>query len=65
MLFRSDIKRSNTRREELLINLDELKHIWLLRKAISELNSAEALELLIGKLSKTKTNVEFLLSFKL
>ncbi|MBN3040377.1 MAG: transcription termination factor Rho [Candidatus Omnitrophica bacterium] len=57
-----DIKRSNTRREELLIHPDELQRIWVLRKALNELNSAEALELLIEKLSKTKNNVEFLLT---
>ena len=45
-----DIKRSNTRREELLIHPDELKRIWVLRKALNELSSAEALEL-----SPTKT----------
>ncbi|MCM8819263.1 MAG: transcription termination factor Rho [Candidatus Omnitrophica bacterium] len=57
-----DIKRSNTRREELLLHPDELQRIWALRKALNELSSAEALELLIEKLSKTKNNVEFLLS---
>ncbi|MBU0693243.1 MAG: transcription termination factor Rho [Candidatus Omnitrophica bacterium] len=57
-----DIKRSNTRREELLVHPDELQRIWILRKALNELNSAEAMELLIGKLSKTKNNVEFLLT---
>lgn len=57
-----DIKRSNTRREELLVHPDELQRIWILRKALNELSSVEALELLIEKLSKTKNNVEFLLS---
>ncbi len=57
-----DIKRSNTRREELLIHPDELKRIWILRKALNELSSGEALELLIEKLSKTKNNVEFLMT---
>lgn len=57
-----DIKRSNTRREELLIHPDELQRIWALRKALNELNSAEALELLIERLNKTKNNVEFLLT---
>ncbi|MFH1875704.1 MAG: transcription termination factor Rho [Candidatus Omnitrophota bacterium] len=57
-----DIKRSNTRREELLIHPDELQRIWILRKALNELSSAEALELLIERLSKTKNNVEFLLT---
>ncbi len=57
-----DIKRSNTRREELLIHPDELQRIWVLRKALNELSSAESLELLIEKLGKTKNNVEFLLT---
>lgn len=57
-----DIKRSNTRREELLIHPDELQRIWVLRKALNELSSVEALELLLDKLSKTKNNVEFLIS---
>ncbi len=57
-----DIKRSNTRKEELLLDPDELKRIWILRKALNELNSEEAMELLISKLIKTKTNIEFLMS---
>ncbi|MBU1113132.1 MAG: transcription termination factor Rho [Candidatus Omnitrophica bacterium] len=57
-----DIKRSNTRREELLIHPDELQRIWVLRKALNELSSVEALELLVERLSKTKNNVEFLLT---
>ena len=56
-----DIKRSNTRKEELLVHGDELKRIWLMRKALNELNSIEAMELLIEKLKKTKTNAEFLM----
>ena len=55
-----DIKRSNTRHEELLIDKDELSRIWLLRKAINDLNSAESMELLIDKISKFKSNKEFL-----
>jgi len=57
-----DIKRSNTRKEELLVHEDELKRIWLMRKVLNELNSDEAMQLLIDKLSKTKTNAEFLMS---
>jgi len=57
-----DIKRSNTRKEELLVNPDELKLIWILRKALNELSSVEAMELLTGKLKKVTTNTEFLLS---
>lgn len=55
-----DMKRSNTRHEEMLIPEDELQRIWLMRKAVSDLNSAEAMELLIDRVSKYKTNSEFL-----
>lgn len=57
-----DIKRSNTRKEELLLDPEELKKVWLLRKALNELSSVEAMELLIEKIKKFKTNAEFLLS---
>lgn len=57
-----DIKRSNTRKEDLLLDPEELKRIWILRKVLNELNSVEEMELLIEKLSKTKTNAEFLMS---
>jgi transcription termination factor Rho len=55
-----DIKRSNTRKEELLVEEDELKKIWLMRKALSDLDSVEAMQLLIDRLRKSKTNKEFL-----
>ena len=55
-----DIKRSNTRHEELLIQENDLQRIWLLRKALNDLNLAEAMELLIAKLRKFKSNAEFL-----
>jgi len=55
-----DIKRSNTRKEELLLSPDELKRVWILRKVLNELNSDEAMELLIDRISKTKTNTDFL-----
>ena len=57
-----DIKRSNTRKEELLVEQDDLAKIWILRKVLNELNSTEAMELLIEKISKTKSNKEFLRS---
>jgi transcription termination factor Rho len=57
-----DIKRSNTRKEELLVHPDELQRIWLMRKVLNELNSDEAMQLLVEKLSKTKSNAEFLMS---
>jgi transcription termination factor Rho len=55
-----DIKRSNTRHEELLVPEGDLQRAWLLRKAFNDLNSSEAMELLIDKVSKFKTNSEFL-----
>ncbi len=57
-----DIKRSNTRREELLFHPDELQKIWILRKVLNDLSSAEAIELLLEKLSRSKNNIEFLLT---
>lgn len=55
-----DIKRSNTRHEELLVKPEQLQKIWILRKVLNELSNVEAMELLIEKLSKTKNNEEFL-----
>ncbi|MDP8230194.1 MAG: transcription termination factor Rho [Candidatus Gorgyraea atricola] len=55
-----DIKRSNTRKEELLMSEKELQRVWILRKVLNELNSIEAMELLLGKLRRTKSNEEFL-----
>ncbi|MFQ6069707.1 MAG: transcription termination factor Rho [Candidatus Aminicenantales bacterium] len=55
-----DISRSGTRKEELLIDEKELNRIWILRKVLSQLSEVEAMELLLEKMSKTKTNEEFL-----
>jgi len=55
-----DIKRSNTRKEELLVEEDELQKVWLMRKALSDLDGAEAMQLLIDRLKKTKSNKDFL-----
>ena len=57
-----DIRRSNTRREELLIPNDELQKIWVLRKVLNEMDQVQAMELLIDRLSKAKSNEEFLAS---
>jgi len=57
-----DINRSGTRKDELLLPADELNRIWVLRKVLSPLSTVEAMELLLGRLSKTKTNGEFLAS---
>src|SRR6266540_3455220 len=55
-----NIEQSGTRKEELLLEKDELQKIWLLRKALSQLNPVEGMELLLDKLKLTKTNKEFL-----
>ncbi len=55
-----DIKRSNTRHEEKLMADDDLQRVWLLRKVIHDLNSAEAMELLLDKVGRYKTNRDFL-----
>lgn len=55
-----DLFRSGTRKEELLIEQDELNKIWILRKVLSQMSEVEAMELLIDKLSKTKTNDDFM-----
>jgi len=57
-----DITRSGTRKEELICDPEELKRIWLLRKVLNGMNPAEAMELLVGKMKKTKSNAEFLMS---
>jgi len=55
-----DINRSATRKEELLIGETDLNRIWILRKVLSQLSEVEAMELLVDKLGKTKTNLDFL-----
>jgi transcription termination factor Rho len=57
-----DINRSATRKEELLVLKDELTRIWILRKVLNPLSTVEAMELLLDKMGKTKTNAEFLAS---
>ncbi len=55
-----DVDRSGTRREDKLIGKKDLSRIWLLRKMLSDMTSVEAMEFLLGKLSRTKHNREFL-----
>ncbi len=55
-----DILRSGTRKEELLIPKEELNRAWILRKVLSALSPVEAMELLLDRLSKSKSNKEFL-----
>jgi transcription termination factor Rho len=55
-----DLFRSGTRKEELLIDRDELSKVWVLRKVLSQMSEVEAMELLVEKLSKTKCNADFI-----
>ncbi|KRD42768.1 transcription termination factor Rho [Cellulomonas sp. Root930] len=56
-----DVNASGTRREEILMPHDELKIIYKLRRVMGALDQTQAIELLIGKLKETRSNVEFLL----
>jgi transcription termination factor Rho len=57
-----DIAKSGTRKEELLLAKDNLNRIWVLRKVLNPLSPPEAMELLLSKMGKTKSNAEFLAS---
>jgi len=59
-----NVEMSGTRREELLLHPDELQRVWTLRKAMNGVPPAEAMELLIGKLKKIPTNIEFLMTLQ-
>ncbi len=60
-----DISRSGTRKEELLLDPQELKLVYRLRKVLAEMQPVDAMELLISRLKKTQTNAEFLLTLNL
>ena len=60
-----DISRSGTRKEELLLDPQELKLIFRLRKVLADMQPTDAMELLINRLQKVKTNAEFLLSMNI
>jgi transcription termination factor Rho len=55
-----DINKSGTRKEELLLAKEELNRIWILRKVLNPLSPVEAMELMLERLSKTKSNQQFL-----
>ena len=59
-----DINRSGTRREEMLMEPDEYRRICVLRRVLGEMNPTDAMELLVNRLGKTKSNSEFLMSLK-
>jgi transcription termination factor Rho len=57
-----DVNRSGTRKEEILMDQDELNRVWILRKFLSELTPVEAMEFILEKMKGTKSNKEFLKS---
>jgi transcription termination factor Rho len=57
-----DVPASGTRREDLLMDKDELNRVWILRKFMSDMNSVEAMEFLKDRMKGTKNNDEFLIS---
>lgn len=54
-----DLQRSGTRKEELLLSEEVLNKVWLLRKVLNPMNTTEAMEFLLDKMSGTKSNKEF------
>jgi transcription termination factor Rho len=54
-----DINKSGTRKEELLLDEEELNKLWVLRKALASMSSTEAMELLVEKMKATKNNKAF------
>ncbi len=59
-----DITKSGTRKEELLMPKEDLSRVWVLRKVLNPLSPVEAMELLLDKMGKTKTNADFLASMQ-
>lgn len=59
-----DLMKSGTRKEELLYHPNELEKVYVLRQAVADLSPIDAMNLVIGRLKKTNSNVEFLLSMK-
>src|SRR6056297_4244855 len=57
-----NIKKSGTRREDLLLTEEELRKMWVLRKVVNPMDDVEIIELLIDKMTKTKNNTDFLQS---
>ncbi|AOX45076.1 transcription termination factor Rho [Microbacterium sp. BH-3-3-3] len=59
-----DVNASSTRREEMLLSNDEVKITWKLRRALAGLEPQQALEVVLGKLKETQSNVEFLVQMQ-
>ena len=60
-----DINRSGTRREEMLMDPEEYRRVVILRRVLNEMSASDAMELLVSRLQKTKTNAEVLMSMNL
>jgi transcription termination factor Rho len=60
-----DINRSGTRREEMLMDPEEYRRVCVLRRVLNEMNPPDAMELLVSRLQKTKSNAEFLMSMNM
>jgi transcription termination factor Rho len=60
-----DVNRSGTRREELLMSEEELRRVWILCRVLNDMNPVEAMELLVNRMRRTKSNDEFLMSMNL
>ncbi|MDT4853444.1 Transcription termination factor Rho [compost metagenome] len=55
-----DILTSGTRKEDLLMEKEELQRVWLLRKYMADMNPMETMEFLLSKMKGTRSNLEFL-----
>jgi transcription termination factor Rho len=60
-----DVNASGTRKEDLLMETEELRRVYILRKVLSDMNTVEAMELLVNRMARTKGNAEFLNSMNL
>ncbi len=60
-----DVNRSGTRKEELLVHPEELERVRLLRRVLADMHPVEAMEMLVNRLKRTKTNAEFLMGMHL
>lgn len=60
-----DVTRSGTRKEEMLLNKDELEMAWHFRKAVVGMSQADAIEMLIKHIKKTKSNKELIKAFRI
>jgi transcription termination factor Rho len=60
-----DINKSGTRREEILMDPEEHRRVTIMRRVLADMNAPDAMELLVGRIGKTKTNAEFLMSMNM